>query len=142
MFGEDEAYAGTVIPTRRRTILQVRERNTRAVRDLKELYGHRCQLTGDEFVFLKRNGTPYTEAHHLIPLANGGADNPLNIVIVSPLIHKMLHYAQVDCLDIASIRREDDGSASLQIRINNEDYTIRWLPGHAERVLSHAQNAH
>jgi len=137
LFGEDEEYAANVeTAAKRKIILRIRQRNTSAIRDLKELYEHQCQITGNIYTFLKRNGVPYTEVHHLVPLANGGADNPLNMIIVSPLVHRMLHYAEVEGIDFAKIQEESDGSASLSIKINNENHTITWKSQHAERILA------
>ena len=141
LFGEDEDCSTSVEPDVIETVVRVRQRNQKAVRDLKELYEHQCQITGDRFTFLKRNGTPYTEVHHLVPLGSGGADNPRNMIIVSPLIHRMLHYAHVTGINLSQIQEQEDGSASLSIRINGQDYEIRWKPQHAERVLSHQQVA-
>lgn len=137
LFGEDEDCPTSVEPDTRKTVVRVRQRNQRAVRDLKELYEHQCQITDAQFTFLKRDGTPYTEVHHLVPLGTGGADNPRNMIIVSPLIHRMLHYAHVTGINLSQIQEHEDGSASLSIRINGQDYVIGWKPQHAERVLSH-----
>ena len=76
------------------------QRNQKIVAALKALYGGRCQLTGDQFVFKKTDGELYCEAHHLLALGSGGADSPYNLVIVSPLIHRMFHYAEVSGLDL------------------------------------------
>ncbi len=113
-------------------VVKTRKRNTKLVKKLKELYGHRCQVTGDEFVFAKKNGENYTEAHHLIPLGEGGSDTPENLVILSPLIHRMLHHANVEPINMDQIMHLEDGSALLEITINETPYTIEWHPKHAE----------
>jgi 5-methylcytosine-specific restriction protein A len=110
-------------------IKRVRKRNAKAVKKLKALYRDRCQISGIDFTFKKRNSKYYSEAHHLIPLGRGGADSVHNIVILSPLIHRMLHHAKVENLDLPSIRDN-----SLTIKINGEDYTLHWHPDHAEIV--------
>lgn len=108
----------------------VRKRNEKAVRILKKLYGGQCQITGDQHTFVKRDGTLYSEAHHVIPLGEEGSDSPENIIIVSPLIHRMLHYAEVSTLDLSAIGRDN----SLLITINGKPYMIRWHPLHARIV--------
>lgn len=113
-------------------ILKIRQRNSKIVKKLKELYDHECQITGTEYVFAKKNGQNYTEAHHLVPLGEGGADSPANLVVLSPLIHAMLHYADVTEIDLGKILKMDDGSALLEISINEVPYTIYWHPKHAE----------
>lgn len=134
LFGEDEEYENDVSTEVREVTTRVRKRNARAVKDLKELYQHRCQITGDEYAFRKQDGTYYTEAHHLLPLGFGGADDPRNIIIVSPLIHRMLHFAEVSEIDLAQIEEAADGSAVLEITVNGEPYRITWHARHAEKV--------
>ena len=133
LFEEDENYDSELEETQRERNIIVRNRNTRAVRDLKELYQGQCQITGDTYTFLKRDGTPYCEAHHLIYLGEQGADSPYNIIIVNPLIHRMLHYANVSAIDLSTIT----DSNTLDIMINDEQYTITWHPDHAEYVRRH-----
>jgi len=113
---------------------RVRARNRAAVRSLKRLYGQKCQLTGDKYVFPKADGEGYTEAHHLVALGFGGADRAENIVIVSAHVHRMLHHARVAPIDLDQIRRDENGWGSLNITINGTHYRIRWHPRHAEVV--------
>lgn len=134
LFGEDETPTASQDPQTRTITVRIRQRNKDAVRDLKELYRHRCQISGDTYTFAKRDGTPYTEAHHLIPLGSGGADDPRNMIIVSPLIHKMLHYADVSGIDLSRITPQADGTAILQIQINGENHQITWHAEHANRI--------
>ncbi len=119
---------------------QVRRRNTKAASSLKQLYGYECQLTGSAQVFSKRDGTGYVEAHHLVPLGAGGADDPRNIIVVSAMVHRMLHYAAVDPnpIDLSRIVLDKDGWGVLSIRLDGDDYTIRWHPGHAAAVVQAA----
>jgi len=68
-------------------------------------------------------------------LGDGGADDPRNIIIVSPLIHKMLHYASVEGIDLAQIKQLPSGESVLKILINGEEMVITWHAEHAKRVL-------
>jgi 5-methylcytosine-specific restriction protein A len=135
LLAEDVDLGGTMNSAVRKAIVMIRQRNQKAVKALKKLYGHRCQVTGVQFTFKKKDGQWYSEAHHLIPLGKGGADDPRNIIIVSPLIHRMLHYADVSTVSMSNLHENDDGSASLAIRINNTDYTVVWHSLHASKVL-------
>jgi len=126
-------------PSIRYSLASIRQRNKAAVRRLKRLYGHTCQITGREFLFPKRNGEYYTEVHHLIPLGMGGADRPENMVVVSPMIHSMLHHAEVGEIDISRATRNTNGDLFLQITISGNEYTIRWHPDHAQIVLNNPQ---
>lgn len=115
-------------------VMNVRQRNTTLVRKLKKLYNGKCQISGETYTFKKEDGEYYCELHHLIPLGEDGSDSYANAIIVSPLIHRMLHYAKVSDIDLNKI---EDGK--LIITINGEEYTITWHPDHlkiVEQVLS------
>ena len=135
LFNEDEADPATVGTKQRTVTLKIKQRNQRAVKALKQLYGNRCQISGARLTFRKQDGTFYSEAHHLVPLGDGGADDPRNIIIVSPLIHKMLHYASVEGIDLAQIKQLPSGESVLKILINGEEMVITWHAEHAKRVL-------
>lgn len=135
LFDEDDSYTSEPEDKLKEVIVKVRTRNAKAVQGLKELYKGRCQITGEQFTFVKKDGILYCEAHHLIPLGNEGADSPYNIIIVSPLIHKMLHYAQVSEIDLTQISTDN----KLDITINGKTYTITWHPEHANYVKSHQE---
>lgn len=114
---------------KKQVVVSVLERNQRMVAALKALYGGECQLTGTEHAFKKANGDIYCEAHHLIPLGVGGADSPYNLIIVSPLVHRMLHYAVVSEIDLSKI-----SDNKLHITINDEPFTITWDPKHFKLI--------
>jgi 5-methylcytosine-specific restriction protein A len=116
------------------SIAKVRKRNTKAVSALKELYRNICQITGTEFLFQKRDGTYYVEAHHLIPLGEGGADDPRNMVVLSPQLHKMLHHATVGPIDLSKMQRAPDGRSFVDVTINDKPYRIHWHPTHAKLI--------
>lgn len=132
LLGDNLSSLDTESPPSRR-IQEVLIRNRRAVNRLKQLYNGECQLTGTTYTFIKSNGERYSEAHHLIPLGQHGDDSPYNIIIVSPLIHRMLHYARVSGLDLSRI----NNNHNLNITINGQPYTIRWHPSHADLVRHH-----
>lgn len=136
LFEEDEAYVSGEKEKKKEVIQKVFNRNTKAVKALKELYEGKCQITGNKYSFTKKDGTRYCEAHHLVPLGNEeGSDSPYNIIIVSPLIHRMLHYAYVSDIDLTKI---SEGN-TLDIEINGQSYTITWHPEHAKNVKKQLQ---
>jgi 5-methylcytosine-specific restriction protein A len=110
-------------------VMRIRQRNNKLVRNLKTLYGGRCQITGEQFTFQKRNGEWYSEVHHLIPLGENGSDSYANAIVVSPLIHRMLHYATVSEINLNNIMNRQ-----LPITINGVKYTITWHPDHITTV--------
>ncbi|CAM3689519.1 hypothetical protein [Flavobacterium chungbukense] len=114
---------------------QIRKRNNKLVRNLKALYGGRCQITGDEFTFTKINGELYSEVHHLIPLGDNGSDSYANTIVVSPMIHRMLHFANVSEIDLNKIVDN-----KLKIQINGKDYEINWHPDHLAVVKDVIEN--
>jgi 5-methylcytosine-specific restriction protein A len=127
LFAED--IPSDTTQEQRQILVTVLKRNQKITAALKQLYGGRCQLTGDRYTFKKRDGSLYCEAHHLLALGRGGADSPFNLIVVSPLIHRMFHYADVSGLDLKNIRDN-----KLDISISGEPFTITWHPKHAELV--------
>lgn len=113
------------------SLQKIRQRNQAAAKPVRKLYD-RCQITGDEFLFLTKKGKPYLEVHHLIALGRGGADLPRNMVVLSAHAHKMLHHATVSPIDLSKI-----ADNKLNITINGKAYTITWHPKHAAVVQSH-----
>lgn len=130
LFDEDENYSSKDVKERLVEAKKIRVRNQRAANIIKELYKGKCQISGEEFTFSKKDGTLYSEIHHLIPLGKGGADSPLNLIVVSPLIHRMLHYANVSGVDLTNIKDK-----RLAIKINGRDYTITWHPEHVRLII-------
>jgi 5-methylcytosine-specific restriction protein A len=113
---------------------RVRRRNQRAARALKSLYSEECQITGDAYTFEKRDGTRYVEVHHLVPLGEGGADDPRNMIVTSALTHRQLHYANVEGVDLSRISTRPDGWGELPVTINGEPALIVWHPLHAQLI--------
>lgn len=133
---EEEDESRDASPAVKKRFRKIRNRNTAAVKLLKDLYKGQCQITGEKYVFAKADGVPYTEAHHLIPLGKGGADSPRNIIVVSAHVHKMLHHAKVPQVDLSKIKNN-----KLEIEINSQKYTITWHPEHAKKVLDAAKES-
>jgi hypothetical protein len=44
--------------------------------------------------FLRRNGKPYLEIHHIVALADGGSDHPSNVAAVCPNCHRRVTHAK------------------------------------------------
>ena len=77
---------GSNTPSRSTTIVQRIVRDTRLGRQVKELYGHKCQVCG---VVLDCTGGVYAEAAHIRPLGrpHNGPDIPENILCLCPNHH-------------------------------------------------------
>ena len=52
----------------------------------------KCEKCDSPSPFLKEDGEPYLEVHHLITLSNAGADKVENTVALCPNCHRQLHY--------------------------------------------------
>lgn len=52
-----------------------------------------CELCDSKAPFIKSNGKPYLEVHHVKRLANNGADKISNAIAVCPNCHRALHYS-------------------------------------------------
>lgn len=71
-----------------------------------EICGHRCQyalFTGtDHATFVGKDGKPYVEAHHLIPIEARkdffpkNLDRPSNIVCLCSVCHSIIHHGSAD----------------------------------------------
>lgn len=52
-----------------------------------------CELCDSDAPFLKDDGYPYLEVHHVVRLADGGPDIVSNAVAICPNCHRALHYS-------------------------------------------------
>lgn len=81
-------------PERREYFHEVFVRDRQHVRELKDLYKGRCQLTGEPPI--GGLAGDITEAHHIHWLTHGGPDNKDNLVILSPDMHRAVHAAKAE----------------------------------------------
>lgn len=89
----------------------VRQRVVRAIERgpvgnlLKGACGYTCQicraLALPQMTFRKSGGTPYVEAHHVVPVADGvhGSLHPANVIIVCAMHHRELHHGAAAWID-------------------------------------------
>lgn len=52
-----------------------------------------CELCGQEAPFVRADGKPYLEVHHVFGLAEGGSDTVENAAALCPNCHRRLHHA-------------------------------------------------
>ena len=55
-----------------------------------------CQLCGEPAPFADCDGVPFLETHHIIWLADGGADSIENTVALCPNCHRKMHFLDLD----------------------------------------------
>lgn len=58
---------------------------------LSDAAGH-CEACGDDAPFLREDGEPYLEVHHVRPLGEGGPDTTDNTAACCPNCHRQLHH--------------------------------------------------
>lgn len=58
---------------------------------LKEAGGI-CEMCCQPAPFMRDDGSPYLEVHHLLPLAEGGSDSIDNTIALCPNCHRRLHF--------------------------------------------------
>lgn len=80
--GPAPSYSSTVVLRRRDPILP--EKVKRRAKGM-------CQLCLKPAPFLDKNGKPYLEAHHIVPLASNGPDIISNMVALCPNCHRKMH---------------------------------------------------
>jgi len=114
------ADIGQVPPRKRKVLAEVISRNLVLADRLKRLYHGRCQICGS--TFRKRDGSPYSESHHLVPLGRNGADAPSNIVVLCATCHRKFHYADVRLLP--------PSGGGTPLVINGKDVQLRYAPVH------------
>lgn len=68
----------------------------------------RCEACGDPAPFLRDDGEPYLEVHHVRPLGEGGPDSSDNAVGICPTCHRRFHHgADKDRYRRETIRKVD-----------------------------------
>ena len=90
-------------------------RDTGLARMVKESNQYRCQICGQTLKLL--NGSPYAEAHHIIPLGkpHNGPDVRGNILCVCPNDHVLLDYGAIRLYE-----ENLDGIDKNSIKYHNE----------------------
>ena len=59
-----------------------------------ERAGDTCELCSNKAPFVKEDGTPFLQIHHVTQLSQGGADTLENTVALCPNCHRHLHYGK------------------------------------------------
>jgi hypothetical protein len=72
-----------------RQLLSLPPRNRQLVRDLRDFYAGRCQLCAFDSPVLY--GVDAAEAHHVVYLSRGGEDTLINMLLLCPNHHTVIH---------------------------------------------------
>ena len=53
-----------------------------------------CEGCGDAAPFLRHDGSPYLEPHHILRMADGGPDHIASVAALCPACHRCIHHGQ------------------------------------------------
>jgi len=86
---------------------------------------HECAINSEHVTFAGKDGEPYMEAHHLIPMSAQGdfdvnIDRLENIVALCPTCHRAIHYGNKETREelvrkLYDLQQEDFAQAELDI---------------------------
>lgn len=100
-------------------IYEAYERPSAITNTVKKQRGDQCQLCEIQG-FIKRNGTRYSEAHHVFHLSENPPDDalePKHLIILCATCHRRMHYANVG-VPIPT----DEG---WRIRVDDQEYRFK-----------------
>jgi predicted HNH restriction endonuclease len=81
-------------PAKREYLIETYARNQGWVTEAKNRFGVYCLCAGCQNTFLKPDGEPYIEVHHIIPLSDGGEDSLWNLAVLCAHHHRLAHFAE------------------------------------------------
>lgn len=81
------------VPANKFALVEVYERNPNVIAEALVRAAGICENCKNPAPFKRaRDGTPYLEVHHVIPLAQGGKDSLENAVAICPNCHRKAHF--------------------------------------------------
>lgn len=81
------------VPEKREYIVETYVRNVGWARRAKDIFGNYCLCVGCTNTFVRDDGAPYIEVHHIVPLCRMGEDSISNLCVLCAHHHKMAHFA-------------------------------------------------
>lgn len=83
---------GNVVPATSETLVTQYARDPNVASWVLSQATGRCECCREEAPFVREDGRPYLEIHHVRRLADGGEDTAENTVAVCPNCHRELHF--------------------------------------------------
>jgi predicted HNH restriction endonuclease len=80
-------------PEKKEYLVETYVRKVKWAKQAVNLLGNNCLFDNCGNKFLREDGTPYIEVHHIIPLCRGGEDGIWNLSVVCAHHHRMAHFA-------------------------------------------------
>lgn len=96
---------GNLTPKRLRTGHDVFVRSPEVAAFILRRAAGSCEGCKAQAPFIRTDGTPYLEVHHVVPLADGGPDTVDNTVALCPTCHRRAHHA-MDRAEFGAFLRE------------------------------------
>lgn len=85
---------GSVAPETKEVTSRQFKRDPTVAAYIHHIANGTCESCRQKAPFVKANGLPFLEIHHVVPLSQGGADKECNVVAVCPNCHRALHLAE------------------------------------------------
>lgn len=85
--------SGNKTPSKSETTSTSYKRDPSVVAWVLNEAGDKCECCGGSSPFVKDDGSPYLEVHHVVRLADNGPDTVDNAVALCPNCHRALHHA-------------------------------------------------
>lgn len=79
---------------KREYMVETYARNTGWKKLAKQTFGEYCMCENCANTFIKADGKPYIEVHHIVPLHKGGEDGIWNLSVLCAHHHRMAHFAR------------------------------------------------
>lgn len=111
----------TPVKRRIRRILETYERPSAITNRVKRQRNHACQICGEPG-FIKRDGSPYCEVHHLFHLSDDPPAECLGeeyLAVLCANCHRRMHYGNISGLD-----KTDKG---WKVLLDGKEYFIKTL---------------
>lgn len=84
------------IPEKREYLVETYVRKVKWVKQAIDILGYNCLFQSCGNTFLREDGIPYIEVHHIIPLCHGGEDRLWNLSVLCAHHHRMAHFADAN----------------------------------------------
>lgn len=80
-------------PEKREYLVETYVRKAKWARNARKVFGDYCLCDKCKNTFVRNDGTPYIEVHHIVPLCRNGENSLHNLSVLCAHHHKMAHFA-------------------------------------------------
>lgn len=102
------------------SMVEQNKRNPQIGKEAIKVGGYKCGLNSGHATFVTKNGTPYVEAHHLIPMRkqdefNNSLDVKANIIPLCSFCHDKIHYGTAEDINEMLEKLYEDRKELLEL---------------------------